>query len=115
MVKSTVLKVLFTSTNILCTLTDLEGRILFWTSIGSKKVKGTKKITLISINSTLKSITTQLNKIDCKFLHLQVQGFSRNKKPLMRFFKNSVINIISICDKTSFPHNGCKRKKVRRI
>nr|YP_011017047.1 ribosomal protein S11 [Pterocladiella capillacea]WQB61725.1 ribosomal protein S11 [Pterocladiella capillacea] len=115
MVKSTVLKILFTSTNILCVLTCIKGNILFWTSIGAKKIKGTKKITLISTNSALKEIITKLNSLECKFLHLQLKGFNRNKRNFTKFFKNSSINIISICDKTALPHNGCKKKKIRRI
>ena len=113
--KLAILKILFTSTNVLCSLTDIEGKVIFWTSIGIEKVKGIKKITSISINALLKRILVELSEIDCKFLYLEIKGFNRNKKLIIKFFKNSSISIISICDKTSFPHNGCRKKNLRRI
>nr|YP_009317635.1 ribosomal protein S11 [Pterocladiella musciformis]AOX49087.1 ribosomal protein S11 [Pterocladiella musciformis] len=113
--KSVVLKVLFTSTNILCTLVDIEGKVIFWTSVGTRKIKGTKKITLISINTMLKEVVQKLNETNCQFLYLEIKGFSKNKKTIIKFFKNSLVNIVLICDKTALPHNGCKRKKVRRV
>nr|YP_009317589.1 ribosomal protein S11 [Pterocladiella media]AOX49041.1 ribosomal protein S11 [Pterocladiella media] len=113
--KSAALKILFTSTNILCTLVNTKGKVVFWTSAGIRKVKGTKKITLISINIMLKEVVQKLNEMNCQFLYLEIRGFNKNKKTIIKFFKNSLINIILICDKTALPHNGCKRKKVRRI
>nr|QJH88472.1 ribosomal protein S11 [Pterocladia lucida] len=113
--KTIILKFCFTSTNILCSVTTIGSKSIFWTSTGSQKIKGMKKITSTTIIGILKKIIFKLHNLNFKYAHLRVKGFNRNKKAIIRYFKNSYIKILSINDETSFPHNGCKNKKVRRI
>nr|YP_008963205.1 ribosomal protein S11 [Gelidium vagum]AGO19319.1 ribosomal protein S11 [Gelidium vagum] len=113
--KSLVLKIFFTSTNILCCLTSLHGNIIFWTSVGSQKIKGTKKITSATVETILKKLFKITKSVGCSYLHIHLKGFSKNKKLIIKFFKQAEIQILSISDHTSLPHNGCKIRKVRRI
>lgn len=113
--KSLLLKVYFTSTNILFTLTDVKGKTISWTSAGTWKIKGVKKLTLSIIELALKEIFTSLIQLNCKLLHIELSGFNKNKKTVIKLLKNTPVLIKSINDKTSNPHNGCKQKKTRRI
>nr|YP_009988302.1 ribosomal protein S11 [Gelidiella acerosa]QNM39440.1 ribosomal protein S11 [Gelidiella acerosa] len=113
--RSLLLKVCFKSTNILFTLTYLQGNVIFWTSVGTWKIKGVKKLTLTTIEIALKTVFRKIGQFNCKFLHVELYGFSKNKKVIIRLLKNNCFQIQSINDKTSNPHNGCKKKKIRRI
>nr|YP_009988325.1 ribosomal protein S11 [Gelidiella fanii]QNM39463.1 ribosomal protein S11 [Gelidiella fanii] len=113
--KSLLLKVYFQPTNILFTLTFLEGSIVFWTSVGMWKIRGTKKLTLAAIEIALKAIFKKVAQLNCKFLHIELCGFNKNKKTITKLLKSGSTKIRSISDKTSNPHNGCRKKKSRRI
>nr|YP_008994217.1 ribosomal protein S11 [Rhodymenia pseudopalmata]AGO19269.1 ribosomal protein S11 [Rhodymenia pseudopalmata] len=113
--KSLILSILFTSNNILYTITDLEGNVVYWTSIGAYKTKGAKKITSTSLISVTKLVAAYLQKLNCRFLHVKLKGFRKNKKTILKYIKAKDLNILSICDKNSLPHNGCKEQKTRRL
>nr|YP_009138179.1 ribosomal protein S11 [Gracilaria vermiculophylla]AHZ58206.1 ribosomal protein S11 [Gracilaria vermiculophylla]AHZ58231.1 ribosomal protein S11 [Gracilaria vermiculophylla]AXI97804.1 ribosomal protein S11 [Gracilaria vermiculophylla]WDZ68097.1 ribosomal protein S11 [Gracilaria vermiculophylla] len=109
--KSVRLNVLFTSNNILCAITDLKGEVLFWTSTGSKKIRGTKKVTLTTITSILNLIFGYLSKYKVKYIHLNLKGFDKYKKIVLKYFKNSFLHILSVTNNSKIPHNGCKNLK----
>nr|UAD89505.1 ribosomal protein S11 [Gracilaria changii] len=111
--KSVRLNILFTSNNILCTVTDIRGKVLLWTSAGSKKVKGTKKVTLTAIIAILKLIFNYLNQSKIKHIHLNLNGFDRHKKIVLKYLKQSFLNILSITNNSMLSHNGCKNLKKR--
>nr|APC24903.1 ribosomal protein S11 [Gracilariopsis andersonii] len=113
--KSVILVIIFTSNNILYTLTNTEGKVLFWTSAGLKRTKGTKKITLTTIVSSIKIILAYLNNLKIQYIHLKLKGFDKNKKVVLKYLKQSTLNILSITNNSMLPHNGCKKSKLRRI
>nr|YP_009317566.1 ribosomal protein S11 [Gelidium sinicola]YP_009559270.1 ribosomal protein S11 [Gelidium coulteri]AOX49018.1 ribosomal protein S11 [Gelidium sinicola]QBA96117.1 ribosomal protein S11 [Gelidium coulteri] len=113
--KSLVLKILFTSTNILYCLANIQGNVIFWTSAGTQKIKGTKKITSTAIEAILNQLFKKAKALGYSYLHIQLKGFNKNKKFILKFFKQTKLEILSISDQTSLPHNGCKIRKVKRI
>ena len=113
--KSLILSILFTSNNVLFTLTNLHGDVFYWTSVGMYKQKGVKKLTTTSLTLTAKLILQQIKFLRCNFIHLKLKGFKKNKKSILKYFKTSSLNILSISDFTSLPHNGCKNKKIKRL
>nr|YP_010199722.1 ribosomal protein S11 [Gracilaria flabelliformis]UAD89680.1 ribosomal protein S11 [Gracilaria flabelliformis] len=113
--KSIKLNILFTPNNILCTVTDIKGKVLFWTSAGSKKSRGMKKVTLTTIISILELISEYLNKSKIRNIHLNLNGFDKNKKIVLKYLKQSFFNILSITNNSMLSHNGCKNLKKRYI
>nr|AHX02506.1 ribosomal protein S11 [Schimmelmannia schousboei] len=113
--KSIILTILFTSNNIFYTLTKLNGEVLFWTSVGSKKLKGTKKITVTTITLAMNSILNFVNEFKCNNIHIKFKGFNKNKRLAMKYLKQTSLNILSISDLTAMAHNGCRLSKMRRI
>nr|YP_009490368.1 ribosomal protein S11 [Gracilaria edulis]AWH62522.1 ribosomal protein S11 [Gracilaria edulis] len=114
-IKSVILHILFKSNNILCTVTTIKGSTLFWISAGSKKYCGAKKITLTVIISMLKTILEYFIKLKIKNIHINLNGFNKHKRVVLKYFKYSFINILSITNNTKFPHNGCKNLKKQYI
>nr|YP_004062227.1 ribosomal protein S11 [Plocamiocolax pulvinata]ADR03243.1 ribosomal protein S11 [Plocamiocolax pulvinata] len=111
--KSIILIILFKPTNFFCIVTDLKGNVLFWTSSGILNSKSTRKFIPSTIVYTLKYIINLLHKY--KYLRIKIKGFNKNQKSILKIFKNTFLNILSICDLKSFPHNGCKKRKRKRI
>lgn len=112
--KSFILYILLTPNNIFYTITDLKGNVKIWTSLGTKKIKGTKKITLNSIKLNLLNLFSNINikKIN---IHIIFKGLNKYKKFILKYLKQLSLNIVSICDYTTNAHNGCKIKKIRRL
>nr|YP_009511953.1 ribosomal protein S11 [Melanthalia intermedia]AXI97880.1 ribosomal protein S11 [Melanthalia intermedia] len=113
--KSVRLIILFTSNNILYSVTNIEGITLFWTSVGTKRIKGTKKLTLITIMSSVKLILHFIWQLKIKYIYLELKGLNKNKKTFLRYFKQLPINVLTINNDSLFGHNGCKKSKLRRI
>nr|WCH57858.1 ribosomal protein S11 [Caulacanthus ustulatus] len=113
--KLIILYIIFTSNNIIYSLTNLEGKVIFWTSSGTKRLKGSKKISTILIPYTLKIIRSYILSLGYKYIFIKVKGFSKNKKFTLKSLKQFFSNIILINEQTFFPHNGCKSKKIKRL
>ena len=106
-----LLFVLFTHNNIFCTLTDYSGKTLTWSTAGSIKVRGSKKVTIASINSIVSRLhINNLNKI-----HIKLKGINRNKGIFMKTLKSLGFHIVSIQDKLNIPYNGCKNLRKRKV
>nr|WCH57786.1 ribosomal protein S11 [Hypnea flava] len=113
--KLIILTVLFTWSNILYTVTKIDGDILFWSSVGTHKKSGTKKITSTAIFLSLKDLRTFLNLNNISYIFLKLKGFSKHKKVVLKYFKKSCPKIILIQENLNLPHNGCKSSKIRRF
>ena len=109
--KLVILSILFTTNNVLYTLATADGKVLFWTSVGSKKSSGVKKTASISVLTTTKEIINYLSNFDYKYICIKIKGFNKNKKLVIKYLLQSSFNVSMILDETSFPHNGCKQSK----
>ena len=113
--KLLILSILFTTNNILYSVTNIKGDVIFWISLGAYKTKNVKKMTLVSVLGIIKSIVANIYKLGYKYLYIKTKGFNKNKKIIIRYLNQSSLNILLLSDKTSFPHNGCRKRKIRRL
>lgn len=106
--------IIFTQNNIFLTLTNYKGEIFFWSSIGTLKIKGLKKLT----NSIIKNFifTNLINiKLTSNF-HIKFKGFNKSKKTFIKIILSLLAQrILSISDDSMNATNGCKLKKKRRL
>lgn len=115
MKKIGIITILFTSNNIICTLMNSTGSLLIWTSTGSKKLKGSKKLNLVGVSSTILELVDYTLKFGLINIYLQFKGFSKYKKLVIKFLTQSNLKVSSIKDFTSPPHNGCRQKSFKRL
>lgn len=113
--KLVILSILFTSNNVIYSITDISGDVLFWTSLGFKRIKGTKKMNTTLLISVLKKVKEFINSLDCKYIFIKVKGFNKNKKFILKLLKYNFPMMCLLYEKTSHPHNGCKKMKKRRV
>ena len=110
---SVILHVYFTSNNILCTITNLKGKILFSFSAGMYKLKGLKKVTTTTINSLIKNLYSKLK--NHQVVYLKLKGYHKNKNDFLKCLKMTKWEILLIQENLCRPHGGCKQPKIRKI
>nr|YP_011017785.1 ribosomal protein S11 [Pseudoceramium inkyui]WQF69631.1 ribosomal protein S11 [Pseudoceramium inkyui] len=110
---SLILFICFSNSNIIITVANITGNSLYFLPIGLKRIKGVRKINLTSLKANL----LKLSKLTAQnSLHVKIKGLSKFKrltlKLLIKLFENK---ILSLCDLTTLPHNGNRKKKKRRV
>ena len=101
--------------NTLLTLTDMEGKVLYWRSAGSIGFKGTKKGTPFAASKAAEAMALAANKIGIEKVAVFVKGIGPGRESAVRSIASHGLEIVSIADTTSIPHNGCRPPKVRRV
>ncbi len=101
--------------NTLMTATDLQGDTLAWSSAGACGFRGPKKATPYAANVTTRVLVEKCKKFNVKEAHVFVKGVGSGRESAIRSIHSGGINVLSIKDVTPIPHNGCRRRKPRRI
>ena len=102
--------------NVLVSIYNNLGGLLFLSSGGIAGYKGRRKYTDYSAKSSVDKVTTFLKGKNLgKNLILKVRGFGKARKAAIKRFKGCGLKIRLISDITPISHNGCKTKKIRRI
>ena len=101
--------------NIIMTLTNPDGNVLFWSSAGKLGFKGAKKGTSFAASKVAESMVFAVEKAKIKKLKIFVKGIGAGRVSALKSLAAKGLNIISIKDTTSIPHNGCRPKKARRL
>jgi small subunit ribosomal protein S11 len=101
--------------NTIVTVTDEKGGVIAWASAGSIGFKGAKKSTpyaasLAASAAIEKSKLRGLRKAD-----IFISGVGSGRDSAIRAFHSANIEVDKIMDVTPMAHNGCRRKKVRRV
>ena len=104
-----------TYNNIIITITDLRGDTLAWSSSGLMGFKGPKKSTPFAAGVTVKDLVGRTKERGLQEVDVLVKGVGPGREAAIRALNANNIQIISIKDVTSIPHNGCRPPKLRRI
>ena len=115
-IKSNKIKmyVTFTKNNtmVICKRDD---KLLFKVTAGMVGYKGKQKRSWLANYSVGTLVSTRLQKLKIKRLTLLLKGdVRRRKKSFVRSFIHNNIKIKRYVNTTNAPHNGCKKKKVKR-
>lgn len=101
--------------NTIVTITDNLGDAIAWSSAGASGFKGTKKATpyaaqVAAENAVEKAKAYGLAKVDVK-----INGVGNGREQALRGLIASGLEINSIIDVTPLPHNGCRKRRTRRV
>ncbi|MFP3037826.1 MAG: 30S ribosomal protein S11 [Candidatus Hodgkinia cicadicola] len=113
-IDNAILHVNIVPNNIIICCTDYNGNTIAWSSAGERGFKSAKKSSPFATQLTIESILQKISVIGIKTLEVEING-SINRDIALRTLQTSVVNIISIRDITSKPHNGCRPPKIRRV
>ena len=104
-----------TFNNTIITISDILGNTVCWASAGSSGFKGARKNTPFAAQTAARSVALKALEFGMEKVEVVVKGRGNGRESSIRALKAAGLNIISIEDKTSVPHNGCRPPKKRRL
>jgi len=104
-----------TYNNTIVTITDLNGAVLGWSSAGTLGFKGAKKSTPYAAYQIVNAVVEKVQKNNIKELQIFVKGVGGGRDAAIRALAAKGFDISLIKDITPIAHNGCRRRKPRRV
>ncbi|MEK7672501.1 MAG: 30S ribosomal protein S11 [Patescibacteria group bacterium] len=101
--------------NTIITLTDPEGNVLSWSSSGSSGFKGARKATPYAAQISAENAAEKAKVYGLEKIHVFITGVGSGREQSIRGLIAKGLDLLSISDLTPMPHNGCRKKKARRI
>jgi small subunit ribosomal protein S11 len=101
--------------NTIITLTEPNGETISWASAGASGFKGTRKSTPYAAQVAAEKAVEKAKVFGLQKVHVFVKGVGTGREQSIRGLVASGLDIISINDVTPIPHNGCRKKKQRRV
>lgn len=101
--------------NTILTLTDAQGNVLAGSSSGRMGFRGRKKATPFAASKVAENLSQAAEKLGITNVRVFVKGIGSGRDSALRALGGKRINITSIKDVTSVPHNGCRPPKPRRV
>ena len=104
-----------TFNNTIITITDTQGNTLSWESAGSIGFKGSRKSTPFAAQRAAESAAKKAQEQGVKKVEVFVKGPGSGRETAIRSLQAAGLEVGSINDVTTIPHNGCRPKKRRRV
>ena len=101
--------------NTIVTLTDNQGNALSWASAGGLGFRGSRKSTPYAAQMAAETATKAALVHGLKTVDVMVKGPGSGREAAIRALSASGLDVLSICDVTPVPHNGCRPPKRRRV
>jgi len=101
--------------NTIVTVTDESGGVIAWASAGSIGFKGAKKSTPYAASLAASAAIEKAKLRGLRKADIFISGVGSGRDSAIRAFHSANIEVSLIKDVTPMAHNGCRRKKVRRV
>ncbi len=101
--------------NTIVTITDVEGNTLAWASSGSSGFKGARKSTPYSAQVAAEKASEKVKIFGLEKVSVRINGIGPGREQSIRGLYMSGLDITGIIDITPVPHNGCRKRRVRRV
>ena len=112
---SGVVHIQSTFNNTIVTITNLAGDTISWASAGSSGFKGARKSTPFAGQTAAEKAALEALGAGMKNVDILVKGQGSGRETAIRAIEGAGLEITSIQDVTSVPHNGCRPPKRRRV
>jgi len=104
-----------TFNNTIITICDILGNTVCWASSGTSGFKGSRKNTPFAAQTATKNAASKAMEYGMEKVEVVIKGRGNGRETSIRALKAAGLSIVSIEDKTSVPHNGCRPPKKRRL
>lgn len=104
-----------TFNNTLVSITDVEGKLICWSSAGSLGFKGSRKGTPFAAQQAAARAASTARDHGMRSLEVRVKGPGSGRESAIRALASAGLDIRLIKDATPIPHNGCRPPKRRRV
>lgn len=104
-----------TFNNVIVTITDQYGNCISWSSAGKEGFKGSKKSTPYAAQVASSTAAQEAFDLGLRRVDVLIKGPGSGRESAIRALTMAGLDIASIRDVTSIPHNGCRPPKRRRV
>lgn len=104
-----------TFNNTMVTITDAQGNTIAWSSAGLQGFKGSRKSTPYAAQMAAEDAGKKAMEHGVRTLDVEVKGPGSGRESALRALQAVGFSVVSICDVTPIPHNGCRPSKRRRV
>lgn len=101
--------------NTIVSITEPNGDVIAWSSSGASGFKGTKKATPYAAQVAAENACEKAKAYGMERVHVQVKGIGNGREQAIRGLIAGGLEILSISDATPIPHNGCRKRRTRRV
>ena len=101
--------------NTLMSLTDPDGNVLVQSSSGANGFKGSRKSTPYAATVTAEKLMEKASPYGVERVRVFIKGVGTGREQAVRGLQAAGLELLAIFDTTPRPHNGCRKKKARRI
>jgi len=101
--------------NTIVTITEPNGETIAWSSAGSSGFKGARKATPYAAQVAAENAIQKAKIYGLEKLNVIINGVGNGREQTLRGVSAQQIEILSITDTTPIPHNGCRKRRVRRV
>ena len=104
-----------TFNNTLCTITDLNGNVVAWSTAGARGFKGSRKSTPFAAQLAAEDAARTAQEHGMRQVSVFVKGPGAGREAALRALSSAGLKVTVIRDVTPIPHNGCRPPKRRRV
>lgn len=104
-----------TYNNTIVTIADAQGNVISWASAGIAGFKGPKKSTPYAAQIITRIAVGKAKEAGLKDVSVFVKGVGTGRESAVRALNANGLNVTYIKDVTPVPHNGCRKRKPRRV
>lgn len=112
---NTIIYIRFQKSNVIITITDLQGNTLDWFSSGSIGFSGFRKASPLAAKELARRLYDKVKTYEVKNFTLKVKGFNEIKKAVLKYIALYRIRFSKMQELTMYPLNGCKPQKHRKL
>ncbi len=101
--------------NTIVTLTEPNGDVIVWSSAGASGFKGARKATPYAAQVAAENAAEKAKIFGLERVHVYIKGVGTGREQAIRGLVSAGLNLLTINDLTPVPHNGCRKRKARRV
>lgn len=102
--------------NTIVSITDEQGNVLSWATGGSVGFRGARESTPYAAQMTSEQAVQKAKQLHgLETVDVYIKGIGVGREQAIRGLISGWVDLRAIFDVTPVPHNGCRKKKVRRM
>lgn len=101
--------------NTIVTFTDMDGKVLCWSSAGASGFKGTRKSTPYAAKVAAENAALKAKPYGIESVTVEVKGLGPGREQSIRGLQSAGLNLDAIIDVTPIAHGGCRPIGRRRV
>lgn len=101
--------------NTIVSITDLEGKVISWSTPGLCGFKGSKKSTPYAAQKASEDAAEKAKAYGVEKVDVLIKGVGSGREQAIRGLHLSGLDIRVIVDRTAVPHGGCRQRNPRKV